>query len=143
LAGDSRSLKHTPVGGVSGNLKKRKIVWPKQFIVDNNKILIITVDETDCTIWEHKHNNLPKDKQFFSHKISPHVVFIDGPFPAGQFNNITAFQSHLKDKIKKSKKVIVNSGFPPNQQSTTELDILVLPRQGYSTLRTSKSCAHS
>jgi hypothetical protein len=28
--------------------------------------------------------------------------------------------------------VIVNSGFPPNQQSTTELDMLVLPRQGYS-----------
>jgi DDE superfamily endonuclease len=127
-------------------LKKRKIVWPEQFIVDNNEILIITVDGTDCAIWEPKHNNLPKDKRLFSQKknraavkylvalaiFSPHVVFINGPFPAGQFNDITAFRSHLKDKIKKGKKVIVDSGFPPNRQSTTELDMLVLPRQGYS-----------
>jgi hypothetical protein len=54
--------------------------------------------------WEPKHNKLLKDKHFFSQKknhaavkylvalaiFSPHVVFIDGPFPAGQFNDITA-----------------------------------------------------
>jgi DDE superfamily endonuclease len=108
--------------------------------------MIITVDGTDCAIWEPKHNNLPKDKRFFSHKknraavkylvalaiFSPHVVFIDGPFPAGQFNDIAAFRSRLKDKINKGKKVIADGGFPPNRQSTTELDMLVLPRQGYS-----------
>jgi hypothetical protein len=48
--------------------EKRKIVWPKQFIVDNYEILIITVDGTNCAIWEPKHNNLAKDKWFFSHK---------------------------------------------------------------------------
>jgi hypothetical protein len=61
-----------------------------------------------------------------------HVVFVDGPFPAGQFNDIAAFRSRLKDKIKKGKKVIVNGGFPANPQSTTKLEMLVLPRQGYS-----------
>jgi 16S rRNA G966 N2-methylase RsmD len=80
-----------------------------------------------------------KDKRFFSHTknraavkylvtlaiFSPHVVFIDGPFPAGQFNDIMAFRSCLKDKIKEGKQVIVDGGFPPNQQSTTELDMLI------------------
>jgi hypothetical protein len=37
-----------------------------------------------------------------------------------------AFQSRLKAKIKKGKKVIVDGGFPANPQSTTELDMLVL-----------------
>jgi hypothetical protein len=127
-------------------LKKRKIVWSERFSVDGDEIFIVTVDGTDCAIWEPKHNNLPKDKRYFLKKknraavkylvalaiFSPHVVFVDGPFPAGQFNNIAAFRSRLKDKIKKGKKVIVDGGFPANPQSATELDMLVLPRQGYS-----------
>jgi hypothetical protein len=51
--------------------------------------------------------------------------------PLGQFN-IAAFRSRLKDKIEKGKTVIVDGGFPANPQSTTELDMLVLPRQGYA-----------
>ena len=43
-----------------------------------------------------------------------------------------AFRHHLKDKIQNGKKVIVDGGFPPNAKSNTELDMLVLPRQGYS-----------
>jgi hypothetical protein len=119
--------------------------------------MIISVDGTDCTSWGP--NNLPKDKRFFSQKknhtavkylvalaiFSPHVVFIDGPFPAGQFNNIAAFRSRLKDKLKKGKKVIFNGGFPPNWQSTAELDMLVLLRQGYLSkdFVNFKSCACS
>lgn len=34
--------------------------------------------------------------------------------------------------IRKGKKVIVDGGFPPNATSQTEQDMLVLPRQGYS-----------
>jgi hypothetical protein len=127
-------------------LKVRKIVWPKRFNDSDAEKFIITVDGTDCAIWEPKHDKLPKDKRFFSKKknhaavkylvalaiFSPHVVFIDGPFPAGEWNDIAAFRHHLKDKIQNGKKVIVDGGFPPNAKSDTELDMLVLPRQGYS-----------
>jgi hypothetical protein len=69
-------------------------------------VLMATRFGTDCAICEPKHNNLPKDKRYFLKKekraavkylvahaiFSPHVVFvIDGPFPAGQFNDIAAF----------------------------------------------------
>jgi hypothetical protein len=53
----------------------------------------------------------------------------------GEWNDITAFRHHLKDKIQKGKKVIVDGGFPPNAKSDTELDMLVLPRQANSRAR--------
>jgi hypothetical protein len=39
----------------------KKNAWPERFSVDGNEIFIITVDGTDCAVWEPKHNNLPKD----------------------------------------------------------------------------------
>jgi len=49
-------------------LKSKKIVWPKRFDEDNSKIFIISVDGTDCAIWEPKHGQLPKDKKFFQRR---------------------------------------------------------------------------
>jgi hypothetical protein len=45
-------------------LKVRKIVWPKRFNDSDAENFIITVDGTDCAIWEPKHDKLPKDKRF-------------------------------------------------------------------------------
>lgn len=91
-------------------LKEKKIVWPERFSDDDSEVYIITVDGTDCAIWEPKHDNLPMDKRYFSQKknraavkylvalaiFTPDVVFVDGPFPAGEFNDIIAFRSKLK-----------------------------------------------
>lgn len=106
---------------------------------------VISVDGTDCAIWEPKHSKLPQDKKFYSKKknragvkylvaisiYDAQCVFIDGPFPAGSFNNIKAFRNKLKSMIRPGKKVVVDGGFPPNRKSEKELNMLVLPRQGY------------
>jgi hypothetical protein len=96
------------VGYEDRRSEKKKECLAKAVSVDGDEIFIITVDGTDCAIWEHKHNTLPK--RYFSKKknraavkylvalaiFSPHVVFVDGPFPAGQFNDIAAFRSRLE-----------------------------------------------
>ena len=126
-------------------LKSKKIVWPKRFDEDNSEIFIISVDGTDCAIWEPKHGKLPKDKKFFSKKknragvkylvaisvYGAQCVFIDGPFEAGHYNDIEAFRKNLKGKIRAGKKAVVDGGFPPNPKSKKELNMLALPRPGY------------
>ena len=126
-------------------LKRKKIVWPKRFDLEDSEIFIMSVDGTDCAIWEPKHGQLPQDKKFFSKKknragvkyivaisiYGAQCVFIDGPFPAGSFNDIAAFRSKLKSVIRAGKKVVVDGGFPPNPKSERELKMLALPRQGY------------
>ena len=126
-------------------LKSKKITWPKRFDEDDSKIFIISVDGTDCAIWELKHGQLLKDKKFFSKKknragvkclvaISAHgaqCIFIDGPFEAGHYNDMQAFRKKLKGKIRAGKKAVVDGGFAPNPKSKKELNMLALPRPGY------------
>jgi hypothetical protein len=126
-------------------LKSKKIIWPKRFDEDDSEIFIISVDGTDCAIWEPKHGKLPKDKKFFSKKknragvkylvaisvYGAQCVFIDGPLEAGRYNDIEAFRKNLKGKIRAGKKAVVDGGFPPNPNSKKELNMLALPRPGY------------
>lgn len=125
-------------------LKSKKIIWPTRFDDDDGEIFIISVDGTDCAIWEPKHSKLPKDSKFFSKKknraglkylvaisvYDAQCVFIDGPFAAG-CNDIEAFRKNLKAKIRTGKKAVVDGGFPPNPNSKKELNMLALPRPGY------------
>lgn len=122
-------------------LKKKKIVWPKRFDTDNSEIFIITMDGTDCPIWEPKHPHLPVDKSYYSKKknraglkyllaISVYdakVVFMDGPFKAG--SELGMFRHKLKGMIRPGKKVLCDGGFPPKSES--EMNMLALPHPGY------------
>jgi len=90
---------------------------------DNDTIFIISVDGTHCRINEPRKN---PSSQWYSHKFhkpgvtyelgidirSSKLVWINGPFPAGQ-NDLQVFRKEggLKSQIPDGKKAIADSGY--------------------------------
>ena len=106
-------------------LKAIKIKWPDRFDDPDSEIFIITVDGTDCRIWEPKHPTLSVDKSYYSHKFESaalryelaisvqgsKLVWMNGPFRAGTADK-NIFANHgLKDKIPEGKRGIADGGY--------------------------------
>jgi hypothetical protein len=105
-------------------LKEKKIVWDARLDSVDSEVFIVTVDGTDFRMWEKKHNLLPMDKGYCSHKyrhcavkyeiavsiFKSKCVWISGPHRGGK-HDITIFREGLKDKIKQGKKLPVDRGY--------------------------------
>ena len=104
-------------------LKHKKIVWPDDF---GNDIWIITVDGTHCWIIEPMHPEWSQDKDVFSHKYnkaginyelgiaisSSDLVWMNGPFNAGQSDKKVFNEKGLKEMLKSlQKKAIGDQGY--------------------------------
>ena len=104
-------------------LKSEKIVWPEDFGDDD---WCISVDGTHFKIEEPRHPVWSQDRRYFSHKLAhagldyelgislweSKLVWMNGPFPAGE-NDISIFVTHgLKDKLRAAgKRAIGDLGY--------------------------------
>ena len=107
-------------------LKAKVIVWkPRTTRGTNDRtIYSITVDGTDCRVWEKKHPLLNQDKKQFSKKFNHGAlkyeialsvfenkcVWISGPHRGGE-HDMTIFRQELKQKIEPHQKVIADRGY--------------------------------
>jgi len=98
-------------------LKQIKIVWDEG---QEDDIWTCSVDGTHCWINEPKHPALSQNSKHWSHKHDKaaldyeiaiclwksQVVWINGPFPSGEFNDLKVFvlQDGLKDKLQAANK---------------------------------------
>jgi hypothetical protein len=115
-------------------------------------VFLITVDGVHCRVSEPKHPKQSKYPRFYSHKFNQAgvdyelgilvyhnaLVWMNGPFPAGD-HNINVFRNKgLKAKIPTGKKVIGDNGY------CGEDAIISTPNAHYpAELRKFKSCAQS
>ena len=117
-------------------LKEEKIKWPE----DNYKedIWIMSVDGVHCPIQEPKHEEWSMDTRYYSHKYASagldyelgvsltesRLIWMNGPFPAGQ-NDISIFKTKgLGEKLRiLGKKAIADGGY----HAIDEFDILTTP----------------
>ena len=88
---------------------------------DIGSACLVTVDGTDFRIQEPR----PFSKKWFSHKIKKpalryevcvsiqrgDIVWINGPFPCGQWNDVTIFRSALKSVLKAGERLEADKGY--------------------------------
>ncbi|GKY90941.1 hypothetical protein MPSEU_000066900 [Mayamaea pseudoterrestris] len=105
-------------------LKESKILWP-EMTNDASPIFIMTVDGIHCSINEPKHATRSKNPAFYSHKsngpaldyelgisvFTNQLVWMNGPFPAGQPDIKIFREQGLKDMIPQGKRVIGDNGY--------------------------------
>ena len=86
---------------------------------------IISIDGTDCHIWEPKHPTLSQDQTYWSHKFNKAALryeigisvykskcmWINGPFKCGMQQDLPNFKSALKDKIAPNKKAVSDRNY--------------------------------
>lgn len=120
-------------------LKGLKVAWPADIIADpNGPRFVLSLDGTDCAIWEPKHPTLPKDNKQCSFKLncaawkyeigllihSSQVAWINGPIRGGQ-NDLEMFrEGGLKDKIPDGKLVMADRGY---KSSRADEEMLAIP----------------
>ena len=103
-------------------LKAEKIYWPDDDF--GSDIWVITVDGTHVWISEPLHPEWSQDSRYYSHKYGKagvdyelgialslnRLVWMNGPFPAGQ-SDLRVFKRHgLRDKLKASRKMGIADG---------------------------------
>ena len=106
-------------------LKHEKIIWPEDNFGDD--LWVITVDGTHCWISEPTHPTWSIDTDYYSHKFGKAgvnyelgislstnaLVWMNGPFPAGESDNKTFKKRGLKAKLESLKKRgIADGGYP-------------------------------
>ena len=105
-------------------LLDKKIEWDPDFDKDDTEVFIMTVDGTDFRIWEPKHDTLPYDKGYWSHKHNhaalryeigislkfSKVVWVNGPHRGGK-SDLQICKEKLLARIRKGKKVIVDGTY--------------------------------
>lgn len=111
-------------------LKAQKIVWPEDNFGDD--ILVISVDGTHCWINEPVHPEFSQDSGMFSHKFQhagldyelgislteSKLVWMNGPFPAGNSDRQIFVEQGLKDKlVATGKKAIGDAGYVGHQEA--------------------------
>lgn len=126
------------------SLKKDKIVWPESLNDPNSEIFIVSVDGTDCKIWEKKHPLMNKNSKLCSHKFKSaglkyeialsvyesKCVWISGPFRCGK-GDLAIFQGK---EDKHDKKLREELGRPPYEalQDKIAHGKLAIVDRGYS-----------
>jgi hypothetical protein len=97
-------------------------------------VFLISVDGTHCHISEPQDENFSKNPQYYSHKFHKaalnyeiglsiyenRLVWVNGPKPAGTWNDIKMFRDNLKMMIPGGKRVVGDRGYQgePNIIST-------------------------
>ena len=111
--------------GLIARLKTRKIIWHEGLDKPNGPRIIISVDGTDFKIWEPSKGQFNRDPSWCSSKMkasavryelaldiwSSKLVWINGPFKSGSFNDIRIFKGKLMQKIKDGKRGIADRGY--------------------------------
>lgn len=115
-------------------LKDEKINW----IDDANDTWVMTVDGTHCWVHEPTHPEFSMDTDFYSHKYNKagvnyeigislkhsKVVWLNGPFKAGESDQKTFRERGLRAKLRQhGKKVIADGGYHAEE----DFDVLALP----------------
>lgn len=104
-----------------------QIVWPDNWATN----FIISVDGVHCRFHEVKHKTLSKDPKYFTYKFNgpglayelaldlfdSKLVWLKGPLPAGEKNDLGIYQSELKQKIPEGKKAITDGGYNDHKDS--------------------------
>ena len=115
-----------------------QIVWDNRFLLDNASSSKITVDGTDCPIFEPS----PFDGKWFSHKFKgpgvryevgvgiqvPWIVWINGPYPAGRWPDLSIARDVLHHVLGPGETYIADRGYfagdapslTPNDPATDE-----------------------
>jgi hypothetical protein len=84
-----------------------KICWENRLKNDNGSLCKVSVDGTDFLV------SRSNKKKYWSHKFKAsglryevgiaiqtgHIVWVNGPFPCGEYPDIKIFRSHLKQKL--------------------------------------------
>lgn len=105
----------------------------------NAEIFIVTVDVTDCKIWEKQHHTFPIDRSYYTQKhchaglkyeiavaiFHDSIVWVNGPFK-GTRHDITIFRNNgLKNKMPPGKKLIADLGY--RTKRADEVDVVAFP----------------
>lgn len=120
-------------------LKPLKIVWRDHLDDPNTEVFIITVDGTDCAIWEQKHPIFYKDTRYFTKKkncagltyeigvaiFRDEICWLFGPNPSGRGDNVGFVEDGLRDKIADGKKAVADKGY--NTRDEVAKSKLALP----------------
>lgn len=98
-----------------------KVKWENRLMNDRGKTCKVTVDGTDCPIWEPA----PFNGRWYSHKFKKGalryelavciqtgwIVWVNGPYPAGSWPDIKIFRHKLKHAIPPGEKVEADLGY--------------------------------
>ena len=88
---------------------------------DDGYLYMLTVDGTQCQIQEIR----PWSEIWFSHKFNgpglnyeigilihkPHLIWVRGPTPPGQFNDATVFKQALMQRLPVGRKALADDGY--------------------------------
>ena len=103
-------------------LKEEKIVWPEGNFGDD--IWVMSVDGTHCWIQEPQHPTWSQDSDYYSHKYgkaglnyelglslsSSNLVWLNGPFKAGQNDVLIFTTTGLQEKLSTHQKKAIGDG---------------------------------
>lgn len=98
-----------------------QIIWENRYRGDTGEMCLVTVDGTDCQICEPTNFS----KGWYSHKFhgpglryelgvsikTGGIVSYNGPFPCGEFPDITIFRLGIRRKLGPKEKVIEDRGY--------------------------------
>ena len=107
------------------DLERQLVTLPQHF--PEKVHFPLAVDGTHCMIFEPMHEQYPMDRHYFSHKrktaayayqlaistTESKILSIDGPYPAGQYNDKVMFRdSGLQDRlVSQNKWAIADGGY--------------------------------
>lgn len=121
------------------SLKAHKVKWLPHFGEPNSETFIITVDGTDCKIWELVHSTLRVDPGYKSDKFNKaglkyeiavavfhnKIVWVNGPFPAGKSKIRIFCEDGLKQQMPPGKMLIADKGLRTSEAD--EVDVIAFP----------------
>lgn len=96
----------------------QKIIWEDRFKLDKGNDCLVTVDGTDCRVPE-------QGRVFYSHKfkksalryevalciLTGDVVWINGPYEAGSWPDISIFRNSLQSHLEPGERVEADDGY--------------------------------
>jgi hypothetical protein len=122
-------------------LKAIKIVWDERFNDPETEIIQFSLDSTDCRCTEKKHPQVNKDNMMCSHKhkkpawryeilmaiLEPKILWINGPFKAGEDERGVFRQKGLKAKLQSipGKLTVADAGYQSSYPD--EIELLSVP----------------
>jgi hypothetical protein len=98
-----------------------KIQWKNRFNSDNGSICLVTIDGTDCPIYEPA----PFDRCWYSHKFkgpavryelgvciqTGWIVWKNGPYPAGTWSDLKIARDKVLSKLLLNEKILADGGY--------------------------------